>query len=338
MIWSSDVSLKPYNTFGMDVKGKWLVEVTCLNELREVIADARWINSNRLVLGGGSNVLLTQDFDGVVMLNRFMGIAHTVLNDDEVLVSAASGEVWHSFVLHCIAQGWCGVENLSLIPGCVGASPIQNIGAYGVEIKDVFHSLDAVHTATGELRTFVKEECAFGYRESIFKQKEKGNWVITNVVFKLSLKPNLKTGYGDIQKELESMKLDTMTIQSVSQAICNIRSSKLPNPSVLGNAGSFFKNPVVLKAHYMKLKDTHPLIPSYPIDADHVKVPAGWLIEHRGWKGKRAGACGVNEKQALVLVNYGGAKGQEVLDLSQQIIDDIQEHFQIVLEREVNIL
>jgi UDP-N-acetylmuramate dehydrogenase len=338
MIWSSDVSLKPYNTFGMDVKGKWMVEVTCLDELREAIADARWINSNRLVLGGGSNVLLTQDFDGVVMLNRFMGIAHTVLNDDEVLVSAASGEVWHSFVLHCIAQGWCGVENLSLIPGCVGASPIQNIGAYGVEIKDVFHSLDAVHTATGELRTFVKEECAFGYRESIFKQKEKGNWVITNVVFKLSLKPNLKTGYGDIQKELESMKLDTMTIQSVSQAICNIRSSKLPNPSVLGNAGSFFKNPVVLKAHYMKLKDTHPLIPSYPIDADHVKVPAGWLIEHRGWKGKRAGACGVNEKQALVLVNYGGAKGQEVLDLSQQIIDDIQEHFQIVLEREVNIL
>ena len=338
MIWSSDVSLKPYNTFGMDVKGKWMVEVTCLDELRAALADERWINSNRLVLGGGSNVLLTHDFDGVVLLNRFVGISHNILNDDEVLVSAASGEVWHSFVLHCIAQGWCGVENLSLIPGCVGASPIQNIGAYGVEIKDVFHSLDAVHTATGELRTFVKEECAFGYRESIFKQKEKGNWVITNVVFKLSLKPNLKTGYGDIQKELESMKLDTMTIQSVSQAICNIRSSKLPNPSVLGNAGSFFKNPVVLKAHYMKLKDTHPLIPSYPIDADHVKVPAGWLIEHRGWKGKRAGACGVNEKQALVLVNYGGAKGQEVLDLSQQIIDDIQEHFQIVLEREVNIL
>lgn len=338
MIWSSDVSLKPYNTFGMDVKGKWMVEVTCLDELREAIADERWINSNRLVLGGGSNVLLTHDFDGVVLLNRFVGISHNILNDNEVLVSAASGEVWHSFVLHCISQGWCGVENLSLIPGCVGASPIQNIGAYGVEIKDVFYSLDAVHTATGELRTFGKEECAFGYRESVFKQREKGNWVITNVVFKLSLKPNLKTGYGDIQKELESMHVEDLTIKEVSQAICNIRSSKLPNPSELGNAGSFFKNPVVLKAHYMKLKEIHPLIPSYPIDDEHVKVPAGWLIEQRGWKGKRIGACGVNEKQALVLVNYGGAKGQEVLDLSQQIIEDIQEHFQIVLEREVNIL
>jgi UDP-N-acetylmuramate dehydrogenase len=338
MIWSSDVSLKPYNTFGMDVKGKWMVEVTCLDELREAIADERWINSNRLVLGGGSNVLLTHDFDGVVLLNRFMGISHNILNDNEVLVSAASGEVWHSFVLHCISQGWCGVENLSLIPGCVGASPIQNIGAYGVEIKDVFYSLDAVHTATGELRTFGKEECAFGYRESVFKQREKGNWVITNVVFKLSLKPNLKTGYGDIQKELESMHVEDLTIKEVSQAICNIRASKLPNPAELGNAGSFFKNPVVLKSHYTQLQLQYPTIPSYPIDADYVKVPAGWLIEQRGWKGKRTGACGVNEKQALVLVNYGGAKGQEVLDLSQQIIEDIQEHFQIVLEREVNIL
>ncbi len=338
MIWSSDVSLKPYNTFGMDVKGKWMVEVSCIDELREVIADERWVNSKRLVLGGGSNVLLTQDFDGVVLLNRFMGISHTILNDDEVLVSAASGEVWHSFVLHCIAQGWCGVENLSLIPGCVGASPIQNIGAYGVEIKDVFYSLDAVHTVTGELCTFGKEECAFGYRESVFKQKEKGNWIITNVVFKLSLKPNLKTGYGDIQKELESMHVTDLTIREVSQAICNIRSSKLPNPALLGNAGSFFKNPVVLKSHYAQLQLQHPSIPSYPIDVDHVKVPAGWLIEQSGWKGKRAGACGVNEKQALVLVNYGGAKGQEVLDLSQQIIDDIYENFGIVLEREVHIL
>lgn len=338
MIWTSDVSLKPYNTFGMDVKGKWMVEVTCLDELREAIADERWINSNRLVLGGGSNVLLTQDFDGVVLLNRFMGISHAVLNDDEVLVSAASGEVWHSFVLHCIAHGWSGVENLSLIPGCVGASPIQNIGAYGVEIKDVFHSLDAVHTTTGELRSFGKEECAFGYRESIFKQKEKGNWIITNVVFKLFLKPNLKTGYGDIQKELESMHVADLTIKEVSRAICNIRASKLPNPAVLGNAGSFFKNPVVLKSHYAQLQIQYPSIPSYPIDEDNVKVPAGWLIEQRGWKGKRFGACGVNEKQALVLVNYGGAEGREVFDLSQQIINDIQENFGIVLEREVNIL
>ncbi len=338
MNWYSAVSLKAYNTFAMDVKGKWFVTVSNLDELRTVIADERWKNEKRLVLGGGSNVLFTQDFDGVVLLNRFMGISHTLVDDETVLVSAASGEVWHSFVLHCIENGWNGIENLSLIPGCVGASPIQNIGAYGVEIKDVFHTLEAVHTASGELRTFDREECAFGYRESIFKQKEKGNWIITKVVFKLSLKPNLKTTYGDIQKELEAMNVKDLTIKYVSQAICNIRSSKLPNPAVLGNAGSFFKNPVVSSLHYRHLQIQYPNIPAYPIDEENVKVPAGWLIEQRGWKGKRAGACGVNEKQALVLVNYGGAKGKEVLDLSQSIIDDIQENFGITLEREVNIL
>jgi UDP-N-acetylmuramate dehydrogenase len=338
MNWLADVSLKSFNTFGMDVKAQWLVEVTHEEELRQVIADERWINGPRLILGGGSNVLFTEDFAGVVLLNRFHGMGHQPLTEDKMLVTAASGEVWHTFVLYCIDQGWCGIENLSLIPGCVGASPIQNIGAYGVEIKDVFHSLTAMHVLTGEIRSFSKEECAFGYRESIFKHHEKGNWIILSVAYELSLKPNVKTAYGDIQKELVNLGVSDPGIKEVSQAICNIRSSKLPNPAVLGNAGSFFKNPVILSAHYQSLKTKYVDMPAYEVDREHVKVPAGWLIERLGWKGRRVGPCGVNEKQALVLVNYGGSTGKEVFDLSQQIIDDVQEQFQILLEREVNIL
>ena len=248
-----------------------------------------------------------------------------------------AGENWHEFVLHAIENQWAGIENLSLIPGNVGASPMQNIGAYGVEIKDVFHSLRAYHLPTGEVHTFKHSDCEFGYRESVFKRKYKGQYVILSVTYRLLKKPNLSLDYGAIKAELERMKVATPDISSVSQAVINIRQSKLPDPKVIGNAGSFFKNPVIDKSEFEELKMKYPDMASYPVSEEQVKVAAGWLIDKAGWKGRRFDKYGVHERQALVLVNYGGAVGMDIYNLSEEIMEDIYEKFGIHLEREVNV-
>jgi UDP-N-acetylmuramate dehydrogenase len=273
----------------------------------------------------------------VVAKNEMRGVE--VLNQDEhhIYVRAAAGENWHQFVLYCIQNNYAGIENLSLIPGNVGASPMQNIGAYGVEIKDVFHELEAFDTHNKKLKTFTAEQCEFGYRESVFKRKYKGCYVITSVTFKLNKQPNFNISYGAIQQELDKMNVKNLTIAAVSQAVINIRQSKLPDPKEIGNAGSFFKNPTIAKHKFHSLKEAFPRIVGYPAN-DEVKVAAGWLIEQCGWKGYRKGDAGCHAKQALVLVNYANAKGIEILDLSTDIINSVQAKFGITLEREVNLL
>lgn len=336
-LFQENISLRPYNTFGIDVNAKLFSSFSTEEELLALLHEEKVQTENRLFLGGGSNVLFTQNFDGIVMINRLKGIELVKDDDTYYYVKAMAGEVWHQFVLYCIQHEMAGIENLSLIPGSVGASPMQNIGAYGVEIKDVFHELEAIHVKEKTRRTFNGTECSFGYRESIFKRKEKDNWVITSVTFRLKKRPEFHTTYGAIQEELDKMTLDKMSIKAVSQAVINIRQSKLPDPKKLGNAGSFFKNPVVETSVYNAVKAKYPNAPCYPIDEHHVKVPAGWLIETLGWKGKRIENHGVHEKQALVLVNYGGSTGQQIYDLSTAIINDIHSTFGITLEREVNI-
>jgi UDP-N-acetylmuramate dehydrogenase len=332
------VSLKSYNTFGIDVKSHWFAAFNSLESLRELLADERTRNHQRIILGGGSNMLFTRDFDGIVLKNELRGIELVKEDDLYYYVKAAAGENWHQFVMHCIKRNYAGIENLSLIPGCVGASPMQNIGAYGVEIKDVFESLEAISISDGHLKTFSLQDCAFGYRESVFKNQEKNKWVITSVTYRLNKRAVLQTSYGAIEQELDRMQLDRITIQDVSKAVIAIRSSKLPNPAEIGNAGSFFKNPVVAKSVYEKIKSSYNNAPCYPIDEQHVKMPAGWLIEEAGWKGKTLEGYGVHKNQALVLVNYGGATGGQILQLSSDIIRDIEEKFGVTLEREVNIV
>lgn len=333
-----NVSLRMYNTFGIDVSAAHFAAVASLEDIQEVLEYHEYRDNSPLILGGGSNVLFTKHVDRPIILNRLKGIEVVGEDDSSYLVKAAAGENWHQFVLHCIKNDFAGLENLSLIPGNVGASPMQNIGAYGVEIKDVFHSLEAFHILERKKKTFTASECSFGYRESVFKRSEKDKWVILSVTFRLMKRPVFKTDYGAIQEELDKMKLEKMTIRAISQAVINIRSSKLPDPKELGNAGSFFKNPVVPIEVLQNIKSDHPDVAFYPIDETSVKIPAGWLIERAGWKGKRMGNFGVHARQALVLVNYGGATGEEIYGLSTAIIDDVQQRFGVVLEREVNIL
>ncbi len=334
---ASHVDLTPYNTFGIQVFAKEFASFSTVAQLHKLV------NSNRekelFILGGGSNILFTQDFNGLILRNEILG--KEVVQEDEthVYIKAGAGENWHQFVLYCIENNWGGIENLSLIPGSIGASPMQNIGAYGVEIKDVFHELEAYHIPSGEIKTFSHEECAFGYRESVFKRALKGQYVILNVTYKLTKHNHrLKTTYGDIEAELSSKNITTPTIRDISNAVIAIRQSKLPDPKEIGNAGSFFKNPVVEKSVLEKIRINYPNVPSYPVDDNHVKLPAGWLIDTAGWKGKRIGDHGVHTKQALVLVNYSDAKGQQIYDLSTAILEDIYARFGVELEREVNIL
>jgi UDP-N-acetylmuramate dehydrogenase len=291
-----------------------------------------------LILGGGSNILFTDDFQGLVLRNEIKGIELVDEDTENVYVKSGAGEVWHEFVCHCIDHNWAGLENLSLIPGSVGASPMQNIGAYGVEIKDVFHELSAYHIASGEIHTFDKQQCQFGYRESVFKRALKNQYIIIDVTFKLHKVAQIKTSYGAIQQELEKMGIFEPTIQDVSKAVIAIRQSKLPDPKVLGNAGSFFKNPVVSIQLFEDIKRNYPEVSFYPVSETEVKLAAGWLIEKAGFKGLRKENCGVHDKQALVLVNYGNSTGQEILNLSTQIIEHIQKLFGLTLEREVNII
>jgi UDP-N-acetylmuramate dehydrogenase len=332
-----NISLKPLNTFGMDVKARWFAKLHSKEQLAELFGSAEWKGKPRFILGGGSNILFTKDVDALVVRNELKGIEVVKEDADFVYVRSGAGEVWHEFVLDCIRNNRAGVENLSLIPGSVGAGPMQNIGAYGVELKDVFHELEAYHLAEGFTRTFSAEECKFGYRESVFKHELKNQFFITSVTFRLKKKPVLNTSYGAIEKELEAMGVKEPSIAAISQAVINIRSSKLPDPAKIGNAGSFFKNPVVSAEKHAQLKKDFPEIVSYPSGNDF-KLAAGWMIEKCEWKGKRFGDAGVHKDQALVLVNYGSAKGNEIYDLSTRVLESVMEKFGVQLEREVNIL
>ncbi|MFJ7798058.1 UDP-N-acetylmuramate dehydrogenase [Pseudomonas sp. NPDC096950] len=331
----SGVSLKPFNSFGVDVQARLFAEAHNDAEVREALAYAASNAVPLLVIGGGSNLLLTADIDALVLRMATRGIR--VLSDDgsQVVIEAEAGEPWHPFVQHTLAQGLSGLENLSLIPGTVGAAPMQNIGAYGVEIKDVFAGLTALDRQTGELRDFSLEECNFAYRDSLFKQQP-GRWLILRVRFTLNRTAHLHLEYGPVRQRLTEQGIDHPTPTDVSQAICSIRSEKLPDPAVLGNAGSFFKNPLVPAALVTRLKLEYPDLVAYVQPGGQMKLAAGWLIEKAGWKGFREADAGVHKLQALVLVNYGGATGLQLLDLAQRIQKDISQRFSVELEMEPN--
>jgi UDP-N-acetylmuramate dehydrogenase len=333
---ATNQDLKPFNTFGISVRADEFSTFCSVEELDHLIRSNE--GKEILILGGGSNVLFTKDFHGLVLRNEIKGFELISENAEKVLVRSGAGEVWHEFVMKCIDLGYAGLENLSLIPGSVGASPMQNIGAYGVEIKDVFHSLEAYHIESGEIHTFNNAQCRFGYRESVFKRELKGQYVIVSVSFELSRNAHPNTSYGAIESELQKMGVIDPTIKDVSNAVIAIRSSKLPDPKLIGNAGSFFKNPVVDKSIADKILCTYPEMPNYPAEGNKRKLAAGWLIEKAGWKGKTIREHGVHKLQALVLVNYGNTSGSEIYDLSSAIIQDIEEKFGVTLEREVNIL
>lgn len=337
MIIHKNISLKPYNTFGIDVKASSFISISDVEELKEVLDSKEY--PDKFILGGGSNMLLTKDVDALVIHVNLKGIEILKDNSEHVWVKANAGEVWHEFVLFCLKNNLGGIENLSLIPGNVGTAPIQNIGAYGVELKDVMESCEALNIKTKEIRSFSNAECQFGYRNSIFKTQEKGNFIITSVTFKLTKRNHvLHTEYGAITQELDSLEIQNPTIQDVSRAVINIRESKLPNPKEIGNSGSFFKNPVISSKAFEKLKENFPDIPGYVLSDSEVKVPAGWLIETAGFKGKTFKNYGVHTKQALVLVNYGGASGQEIYQLSKLIQTTVRRIFDISIEAEVNII
>jgi UDP-N-acetylmuramate dehydrogenase len=336
-MFKKNFSLKSYNTFGLDTKAKRFVSVESLDQLKEVLS----LGKDVFVLSGGSNVLFTQDLKKPVVHLNLKGI--TIVRDEEgediVRVRAMAGENWHDFVIWSIERGYGGLENLSLIPGNVGTSPMQNIGAYGVEIKDLFFELEALELATGETRLFDKEQCAFGYRESVFKNELKGKYIITSVTFELNKRNHtVNTSYGAIQSELDKKGIRQPSIREVSEVVIAIRQSKLPDPSELGNSGSFFKNPVISASHFKGLQKLHTQVPHYRVSDHWIKVPAGWLVEQSGFKGKRYGDAGVHEKQALVLVNHGKATGKEILQLAKLIQKEVNARFDISLEMEVNII
>ncbi len=330
--------LKEYNTFGIEAYAKYFGAFTSITELEQLLLSTANKQLPTFILGGGSNILLTKNYDGLVLKNEIKGI-HTIHEDeDHIYIKAGAGENWHQFVMHCVKNNFSGVENLSLIPGNIGASPMQNIGAYGVEVKDVFHSLEAFHLTEKRLVTFSLNDCEFGYRNSIFKKQYKDQFAILTVTFRLNKKPEYNISYGAIEVELETMGVKDLSIQAISQAVINIRSSKLPDPQIIGNAGSFFKNPEVSKSKFEILESKFENIIGYKLDNGNVKLAAGWLIEQCGWKGFRKGNAGCHERQALVLVNYGNASGKEIYDLSTEIKQSIKEKFNVELDTEVNII
>nr|WP_298931192.1 UDP-N-acetylmuramate dehydrogenase [uncultured Allomuricauda sp.] len=332
-----NISLKSYNTFGIDAKARFFIEINGLAQLQKVLELEAY--PKKFIISGGSNMLLTNDIDALVMHINLKGITVVEENEEEVVVKAMAGENWHELVLWSLDNGYGGLENLSLIPGNTGTAPIQNIGAYGVELKDVFVSCSAMEIESGNLIAFDAKDCEFGYRDSIFKNDAKNKYIITSVSLKLTKKNHdLNTGYGAIEGELKKNGIVYPTIQDVSNAVIAIRQSKLPDPKELGNSGSFFKNPVISRKNLEKLKKIHPDIPSYSMDKDQFKIPAGWLIEQCGFKGKRFGDAGVHEKQALVLVNYGNATGGEILELAQLIHQEVDSKFKIRIHPEVNII
>ncbi len=343
-----NISIKSYNTFGISVLAKMFAKFDSLDEMGDLLEFAQKSMPGRpdpvLILGGGSNILFTSHVNRFVLKNEIKSIKIIKEDEHHIYVQVGAGENWHQFVLHCIKNGWAGVENLSLIPGNVGASPMQNIGAYGVEIKDVFYSLEAYYIRDMKMVNFTLNDCEFGYRDSVFKKKYKDEFIITDVTFRLNRIPQYHISYGAIQAELEKMGVRDLSLRSVSQAVINIRSSKLPNPAEIGNAGSFFKNPEVSGSQFAVLSSQFPGIIGYGLPNGNIKLAAGWLIEQCGpvkgtsWKGYRNGDAGCHEKQALVLVNYGNAKGEEIFALSKAILKTVKEKFSVDLEREVNII
>ena len=336
MIIKKNIALKPFNTFGIDVNA---AEFVCIDSIQDLKDALNTDPSDLLILGGGSNMLLTKDVEALILQINLKGISVISRSENSVQIQVAAGENWHELVCWCLDKNFGGLENLSLIPGNVGTAPIQNIGAYGVELKDSFISCETIHIQTKELRTFSKEECNFGYRNSVFKQELKGQYIITSVVFELSSQEHcLKTNYGAIEAELQNHGIIKPTIQDVSKALISIRNSKLPDPKIIGNSGSFFKNPVISYSKFEILLELFPKIQHYKISPKAVKIPAGWLIDTAGFNGKTFGNFGVHAKQALVLVNYGGASGGDILNLSKQIQKAVKFIFDIDLETEVNIL
>jgi UDP-N-acetylmuramate dehydrogenase len=336
IIIEESFSLKSYNTFGIQSYARFFAEANNLADLKTIVGVFRDDHRPKLILGGGSNLLFTDDFDGIVIFPDLKGTDLLKETDSHVLVKASAGENWDTFVNFCVSQGWGGIENLSLIPGNVGACPIQNIGAYGVEVKDVLHAVETLDISTGEARIFSNAECCFGYRDSIFKHEAKNKYIITSVTFKLAKHPVFQINYPDIRAELD--RFGETTISSVRQAIINIRKKKLPDPEQLGNAGSFFKNPVIAPDKFNAIKQEYPSAPSYPATGGLIKIPAAWLIQTCGWKGKREGNVGTHESQPLVIVNYGGATGKEIIGFAQKIQDTVTQKFDIESEMEVNIV
>lgn len=336
MQFAANVDLKNYNSFGLPATAQYFAKLSSVEQLSNLQLEG---GQPLLVLGGGSNILFRHErVRGYVIRNEIRGVEKVAEDDDHVYVRTGAGENWHGFVEHCISQGWCGVENLALIPGCTGASPMQNIGAYGVEIKDVFHQLEAWHLEDRRMDIFLRDDCAFGYRESVFKRKYKDQYIITHVTYRLRKTPSFHIAYGAIRQELDQMGVEGLSIRAVADAVIRIRRSKLPDPAVIGNAGSFFKNPEIPVAMFAVLKEQFPDMVAYPAGKEMMKVAAGWLIEQAGWKGYRKGDAGVHEKQALVLVNYGHARGDEIYALSEAIMHSVESKFGILLEREVNMV
>ncbi|MFI5130324.1 MAG: UDP-N-acetylmuramate dehydrogenase [Chitinophagales bacterium] len=347
-VLTENISLRPYNSFGIDAKARWFASFSDVEQLATLLPPPS--GHRTFILGGGSNILLTRDFDGIVLKNEIKGITEVHEDEEHVYIKVGAGENWHEFVLHCLHRNWAGVENLALIPGNVGASPMQNIGAYGVELAEVFWNLEAFHIKDKKAVTFTLSDCDFGYRDSVFKNKYRDQFAILNVTFRLRKKPIYHTSYGAIQQELEKMEVRELSIHAIAKAVISIRSSKLPDPKVVGNAGSFFKNPEVTQSKFELLKAQFPDIVAYSLVNGNYKIAAGWMIEHTGpraerrgqpslsWKGFREGDAGVHPKQALVLVNYGNATGKSIYDLSERIMKSVEEKFDVILEREVNVI
>lgn len=329
-------SLLAHNTFGMDVRAALFFEYDTVEELQTFLLSDDFTHRNRYIhIGSGSNLLFEGDYKGIVMHSALHTLEVVEETDDHVLVRVGSGYVWDDFVAYCVAQGWAGVENLSAIPGEVGASAVQNVGAYGVEVRDVIVQVEAM-ALDGSTRTFTNEECHYGYRDSVFKRELRGEYIITHVTYRLEKTPTYRLDYGDLRARVESC--GEPTLKAVRDAVTAIRDSKLPDPRVLGNAGSFFTNPVIPQAQYDALKEKYPDMPSYPIDEEHVKVPAGWLIDHAEWKGKALGRAAVHDRQALVLVNLGGATGKEVMTLAERVCEDVYNKYGIRITPEVNFI
>lgn len=334
-----NVDLFPYNTFGIHAIARYFIVVRSADEAREVFRGQLFQEQPHVILGGGSNILLTRDFEGVVVKNEISGIEVISEDDQRVHLKVGSGENWHKLVMYCVDQGLGGVENLSLIPGTVGAAPMQNIGAYGVEIREVIDHVEAIEIRTGNVRRFHRDECAFGYRESIFKQQLKDQYFISSVTLSLTRSAHrLNISYGAITDVLAEKGIKDISIRAISDAVIDIRRKKLPDPAVIGNAGSFFKNPSIDEASFSLLKDNYPGVPSYPGENHLVKVPAAWLIEQCGWKGKTFDNIGVHKNQALVLVNYGGGDGKKIWELAMKIQSSVKEKFNINLQPEVNVI
>ncbi len=337
-------SLKTFNAFSIDAAAKYFVQVRSAEEFRELREDKRFSGQKRLILGGGSNILLTGDFNGCVVKNSIPGITVTSETETEVIVKTGAGETWHDLVMWSIERNYAGLENLSLIPGLTGAAPIQNIGAYGAEQKDTFHKLEAIEIPSGEPAEFDRDDCEFGYRDSVFKCKFQGRFFITSVSFKLAklsapgTRYQYRTKYGDVRATLDKMKVQDLSLKVMSEAVCRIRRAKLPDPKELGNAGSFFKNPSIPQAQFEALASKYPEMPHYPQEEGRVKIPAGWFIEQCGWKGKTVGRVGSHRTQALVLVNYDNATGREVLEFAESVRRSVQKNFGIELSPEVNVI